>query len=274
MIGYIIAKEEKNFFKKLFNKLEIEEYQNGRKYKIPKFNTKLLEKLKKDNVRNLVIAKKDKHNIEFINNLYSNNINILDGRILFKHLIPEIIEYLSKILETNKEDIELTILVNDYSQINLYYINELISNIRRINIVTNNIKEFKNFANRLYEEAIIVPVMNNKNKSLLNKKIILNIDFTEEQLKKYKINRNAILINIENEIENVNKTFSGININNYVINLKNEEPQFEQNEMYEAYIIGKQMKDIRRKIVEDNVKISNFIGKRGIIDINEYKLKK
>ena len=274
MIGYIIAKEEKNFFKKLFNKLEIEEYQNGRKYKIPKFNTKLLEKLKKDNVRNLVIAKKDKHNIEFIINLYSNNINILDGRILFKHLIPEIIEYLSKILETNKEDIELTILVNDYSQINLYYINELISNIRRINIVTNNIKEFKNFANRLYEEAIIVPVMNNKNKSLLNKKIILNIDFTEEQLKKYKINRNAILINIENEIENVNKTFSGININNYVINLKNEEPQFEQNEMYEAYIIGKQMKDIRRKIVEDNVKISNFIGKRGIIDINEYKLKK
>lgn len=274
MIGYIIAKEEKNFFKNLFNKLEIEEYQNGRKYKIPKFNTKLLEKLKKDNVRNLVIAKKDKHNIELINNLYSNNINILDGRILFKHLIPEIIEYLSKILETNKEDIELTILVNDYSQINLYYINELISNIRRINIVTNNIKEFKNFANRLYEEAIIVPVMNNKNKSLLNKKIILNIDFTEEQLKKYKINRNAILINIENEIENVNKTFSGININNYVINLKNEEPQFEQNEMYEAYIIGKQMKDIRRKIVEDNVKISNFIGKRGIIDINEYKLKK
>ena len=59
-----------------------------------------------------------------------------------------------------------------------------------------------------------------------------------------------------------------------MINLKNEEPQFEQNEMYEAYIIGKQMKDIRRKIVEDNVKISNFIGKRGIIDINEYKLKK
>lgn len=57
-------------------------------------------------------------------------MNILNGRLLFKHLIPEIIEYLSKILETNKEDIEVTILVNDYSQINLYYINELISNIK------------------------------------------------------------------------------------------------------------------------------------------------
>lgn len=272
MIGYIISKEEKNFVKKLFNKLEIEEYENGRKYMLPKFNKKLIEKLKKDNVKNLVVAKKDKHNVEFINNIYSNNLNILDGRILFKHLIPEIIEYLLKILETNKEDVEITILVNDYSKINLYYISELISNIRKINIITNNIKKFKVFANKLYEEeAVIVPIMNNKNKSLVNKKVILNIDFTEEQLKKYKINRNAILINIENEIKNLNKTFSGININNYELNLKTAEHQFEQNEIYETYIIGKQMKDIRRKIVADNVKISNFIGKRGIIDINEYK---
>ena len=192
-------------------------------------------------------------------------MNILNGRILFKHLIPEIIEYLSKILETNKEDIEVTILVNDYSQINLYYINELISNIKRINIITNNIRKFKVFADRLYEEeAITVPVMNNRNKSLINKKIIINIDFTEEQLKKYKINRKAILINI-------NKSFAGINISNYEINTKNTDDEFEKNEIYESYIIGKQIKDIRRKILDDGVKISNFIGKRGIIDINEYK---
>ena len=119
------------------------------------------------------------------------------------------------------------------------------------------------FADRLYEEeAITVPVMNNRNKSLINKKIIINIDFTEEQLKKYKINRKAILINIENDITNINKSFAGINISNYEINTKNTD---------ESYIIGKQIKDIRRKILDDGVKISNFIGKRGIIDINEYK---
>lgn len=275
MIGYVISKQEKNFFKKIFNKLDIEEYENSKKYIIPKLNQKVIEKLKKDNIKNIVIAKKDKHNIEFINNIYSSNMNILNGRILFKHLIPEIIEYLSKILETNKEDIEVTILVNDYSQINLYYINELISNIKRINIITNNIRKFKVFADRLYEEeAITVPVMNNRNKSLINKKIIINIDFTEEQLKKYKINRKAILINIENDITNINKSFAGINISNYEINTKNTDDEFEKNEIYESYIIGKQIKDIRRKILDDGVKISNFIGKRGIIDINEYKLKK
>ncbi len=163
-------------------------------------------------------------------------MNILNGRILFKHLIPEIIEYLSKILETNKEDIEVTILVNDYSQINLYYINELISNIKRIYIITNNIRKFKVFADKLYkEEAITVPVMNNKNKSLINKKIIINIDFTEEQLKKYRINRKAILINIENDIANINKSFAGINISNYEINMESTDSEFEKNEIYESY---------------------------------------
>ena len=272
MIGYVISKQERNFFKRLFNKLEIEEYENGKKYIIPKLNEKVIEKLKKDNIKNVVIAKKDKHNIEFINNIYSSNMNILNGRILFKHLIPEIIEYLSKILETNKEDIEITILVNDYSKINLYYINELISSIKRINIITNNIRKFKTFADKLYEEeAIKVPVMNNRNKSLINKKVIINIDFTEEQLKKYKINRKAILINIENEITNINKSFAGINISNYEINIEKADGEFEKNELYEAYIIGKKIEDIQRKIVDDGVKISNFIGKRGIIDINEYK---
>lgn len=275
MIGYVISKQERNFFKKIFNKLDVEEYENGKKYIIPKLNQKVIEKLKKDNIKNIVIAKKDKHNIEFINNIYSSNMNILNGRLLFKHLIPEIIEYLSKILETNKEDIEVTILVNDYSQINLYYINELISNIKRIYIITNNIRKFKVFADKLYkEEAITVPVMNNKNKSLINKKIIINIDFTEEQLKKYRINRKAILINIENDIANINKSFAGINISNYEINMESTDSEFGKNEIYESYIIGKQIKDIRRKILDDGVKISNFIGKRGIIDINEYKLKK
>ena len=63
MIGYVISKQEKNFFKKIFNKLDIEEYENSKKYIIPKLNQKVIEKLKKDNIKNIVIAKKDKNNI-------------------------------------------------------------------------------------------------------------------------------------------------------------------------------------------------------------------
>ncbi len=173
MVGYIKTRQEKNIIKKILNKIEIEEYENGNKYTIPKFNKKLLEKLKEDNIKNIVVAKKDNENIEFLNNIYSNNMNIIDGRILFKHLIPEIIEYISNVCKINKNDMQITILANDYSQINIFYINELIKEVKSVNIVTNNINRFKQFADRLYnKEAIVVPIMNNKNKSLLNKKII------------------------------------------------------------------------------------------------------
>lgn len=273
MVGYIKTRQEKNIIKKILNKIEIEEYENGNKYTIPKFNKKLLEKLKEDNIKNIVVAKKDKENIEFLNNIYSNNMNIIDGRILFKHLIPEIIEYISNVCKINKNDMQITILANDYSQINIFYINELITEVKSVNIVTNNINRFKQFADRLYnKEAIVVPIMNNKNKSLLNKKIILNIDFSEEQLKKYKMNRKAIIINIENNIEKVNRTFTGVNINNYKVISKKEESEFEENEIYESYIIMNKIQDIRKIIIKENLQIKSFIGNRGEIDISEYEI--
>ena len=273
MVGYIKTRQEKNIIKKILNKIEIEEYENGNKYTIPKFNKKLLEKLKEDNIKNIVVAKKDKENIEFLNNIYSNNMNIIDGRILFKHLIPEIIEYISNVCKINKNDMQITILANDYSQINIFYINELITEVKSVNIVTNNINRFKQFADRLYnKEAIVVPIMNNKNKSLLNKKIILNIDFSEEQLKKYKMNRKAIIINIENNIEKVKRTFTGVNINNYKLISKKEESEFEENEFYESYIIMNKIQDIRKIIIKENLQIKSFIGNRGEIDISEYEI--
>ena len=273
MVGYIKTRQEKNIIKKILNKIEIEEYENGNKYTIPKFNKKLLEKLKEDNIKNIVVAKKDKENIEFLNKINSNNMNIIDGRILYKHLIPEIIEYISNVCKINKNDMQITILANDYSQINIFYINELITEVKSVNIVTNNINRFKQFADRLYnKEAIVVPIMNNKNKSLLNKKIILNIDFSEEQLKKYKMNRKAIIINIENNIEKVKRTFTGVNINNYKLISKKEESEFEENEIYESYIIMNKIQDIRNIIIKENLQIKSFIGNRGEIDISEYEI--
>ena len=154
MIGYVSSKGEKNLLKRLLNIIEIEEFENGKKYLIPKLNGKILKELNKDNIKNIVLADKDKNNIDFINTVYSNGINILDGKKLFKHLIPEIVEYLSNVLGINKQDMELTILVNDYSNINLYYINELIFKVKRINIITNNIRKFKIFADRIYEKGM------------------------------------------------------------------------------------------------------------------------
>ena len=62
----------------MLNKIEVEDYENGKQYTIPKFNKKLLEKLKEDNIKNIVIAKKDKENIEFLNNKKCYAIDIME----------------------------------------------------------------------------------------------------------------------------------------------------------------------------------------------------
>ena len=121
------------------------------------------------------------------------------------------------------------------------------------------------------KQAIVIPIMNNKNKSLKNKNYIINIDFPEEQLNKYKINRKAIIINIEENI-NINiKGFEGINANSYIIKQVDALQEFNYNEIYESYIINNQINEIRRKIENDKVKIIYLIGKNGIIDNSEYK---
>ncbi len=272
LVGYIIIKEKVNFLKRFINKIETENFKNGKKYIITKINNKTLKKIKNDGVDDVVISKKDKENYILINKLKENNIRILEDRYLLKNLIPEIIEYLTEILEMNKENMEVNILVNKYSKINLYYINTLIKETQKINIITNNIKPFKKFSNELYKnEAILIPVMNNRNKSLSNKKIILNIDFTEKDIKQYRINRCAIIINIEHKIDYINKIFNGILVNNCRINTEDKDDEFDCKEIMESYIIKKDVMRIREKIAEKNIKIINLIGKRGIINSDEVR---
>lgn len=272
MIGYIKKEEECRFFNKIFNTIKKEDFENGIKYSSVRFNSKLLKTLLKDNIKIVAIAKKDKTEEEFINTLYANNIDVLNGKFLFKNLLPEIVEYLYNKVETNKEKLEFTILINDFTKVNLFYIYDILKRAKGINIVTNNISKFKKWSNELYDnEGIVVPVMNNKMKSLKNKRYIINIDFTEEQLNKYKINRRAILINIEENININSKSFEGINVNNFIIKKVDELNEFNYNEVYESFIINKSINEIRRKIENDKVKIMYLQGKNGIINENEYK---
>lgn len=47
MVGNIKTRQEKNIIKKILNKIEIEEYENGNKYTIPKFIKNYWKSLKK-----------------------------------------------------------------------------------------------------------------------------------------------------------------------------------------------------------------------------------
>lgn len=67
------------------------------KYRIKKLSQKIIKVLKKEEIVNIVLSNY-LETIELLkNNLYSNNLNILDGRYLFKCLSYKIIEYIFKL---------------------------------------------------------------------------------------------------------------------------------------------------------------------------------
>lgn len=67
------------------------------KYRIKKLSQKIIKVLKKEKILNIVLSNY-LETVELLkNNLYSNNLNILDGRYLFKCLSYKIIEYIFKL---------------------------------------------------------------------------------------------------------------------------------------------------------------------------------
>jgi len=165
-------------------------------------------------------------------------------------------------------------LVNDFTQMNKEIIIDISKRIKRLNIVTNHIEKVKKIEEYLYNEyGIMLNISNNKRKSLLKSEVILNIDFPEEVINKYKIYDNSILINLNEKIILQSKRFNGININYYKIKVpgKYKIEGFQSELIYESLIYGKKYKDINRIITNDKIKIIKLIGNNGMISKNEIK---
>ena len=149
-----------------------------------------------------------------------------------------------------------------------------------MNVITKNLKKFLTFSNRIYEKKdFLISVSNNKRKGLSKARILINIDFSEEIINQYNINRSSIFINLlKDNIYNI-KGFSGIFING--LNIKqnkkinsiciNKFELFDWTDLYESIICNNyNFKYTSEKIKKDEVEINFLIGKSGKIDVNEY----
>ena len=286
------------FFRNLFIIIGIEKLNNNIICYIPKNYIKIIYKfiakivskkicnvLYDNNINNVVLSNKLKTNNIIINAIQSENIEILDGRELFKDLILKIIEY---VLSLQNEDIskyEITLLTNDLSNNVINNIIYLSNKVKVLNVVTNNIKDYKKVEEKIYNKfGILIRITNNKRKSLANTKLIFNIDFPEEILNEYIIYDKAIIINICKKIKILSKKFNGINVNYYNIKLPIEYKNFfskyniyrnfNENELYESILYNDNGKDFFNRInnIEDNnVSILNLIGENGVISENNIK---
>ena len=120
----------------------------------------------------------------------------------------------------------------------------------------------------------MITISNNKKKSLLKPQLILNIDFNKELINKYRINENAVIVNLEGNIKIESKRFNGINVNDYEINVGREENIWRENiqnfrvkDLFEASIYSKEnFESICNKIRKNKVLIKELYGINGKIE--------
>ena len=195
-----------------------------------------------------------------------------DRHPLFNHF--KSLKYIIEKKNMKKEEVSISILVNDINDNILENIKEIVKEYKKINIVTNHIEKFKKIEKQILEkEGIMLVISNNRRKSLIKSKIILNIDFPTELINKYQIYEEAIIVNLKGNVKIEKKRFNGININDYEICFKYEDEfdfekkeKYNKKDIYEAKIIKKQPnKFIMKRIDEDQVKIIELVGNKSTI---------
>ena len=243
----------------------------NKKSHIPKRKRKkIIKKLKEKNVKMVILSKSLYGIYDFKEELLNNKIKYLDGRFVFKMLINEILEYICRISKINVAKLKISIIINNnLNTINSQIILDLAQQVKSLNIVTNNLKTFKQMEEYLYNEmGIIINLSHNIDKTSC---IIINF---EDEIKKYNIPNKCIIINVNHSIiiSSAFKNFNGININNFNIIMpkKYRIKGFEDKLIYEKIIQNINYDDIRKQIKKDKIKIKNLIGEKGIIDDKEF----
>ena len=236
---------------------------------------KFIKKLIKNEVTNVVLSKELCENKNLINALNANEINIFDGRWLEKYLSIQILDYIIMQKDIKKEEAEIAITANQITDLSISTIKLLAKQYKRITVVTNHIEKLQKIEKEIYDkEGILIVISNNQKKSLLKPQIILNMDFNKELLNKYRINENAIIINLEGNMKIEKKRFNGLNVNDYEIEVGREEIIWRQNmrnfktkDLLEAILyVRDTFENISSKIRKNKVSIKELYGINGKIE--------
>ena len=281
---YVQETDKPNILLNLFNILQLDndkiilpikkkEILNFKK--ADKLAKRTSEILKKTGSKSVVLSKTLELQKEYVGKLNKYGIEIIDGRWLFGVISSKVLEYVVKKKELKKEETNVSILVKDNNKDYIIEnIKDIIRTYKSVNIVTTHIEKFKKLEEDILEkEGIMITITNNKKKSLMKSNIILNLDFKEEEINKYNIPDEAIIINIKENVKIYKKRFNGLNINDYEIDFEEYEKfdydknnYYFQKDIYEAELYKKQPYEyIERKIKKDKVKIIKLVGNKTIL---------
>lgn len=282
-IAYVKEEKRQKFFQK---SIEIRIFENNyvlavidkNKKNIVKKLIKYIQKLKIDTLvfsKGLENLKKEICDLDYV--------RIINGRKLMEYMEYNIFEYILEKQNNKIKEEDIYIVFKKDKNLDLNFLKIFIENFRMTNVVTNDVERLKNVQDNLIEnDNILISVSNNKNKALKRAKYILNVNLTKEELQKYKINRNAIIVNIKEEVKYNDLSFEGVNVNNIELNLPDEYieryeelgAKFDKTEFYESILLNDDLgkasiEEIENRINKDNVQIVGILGNNGEISDKE-----
>lgn len=274
--------------------------ENIGKWRARRIAKKLYKQSKKEDI--VIALSKNLMEHEALNNaLNEYELKVLNDRWLFKFLLFDILEYIAnnecngttistpylrsgalcapyfeEIAQTNVgasiahpiNDYKVAILMDKADEIIMQQLVSIAKSVKTLKIVTKSKNSYSYIENELFQrDGIAIQITNNKEKSLSNVDIILNFDFNEERISKYKINHNAIIIDLGKKITLNKDNFNGKIINNYEItfneenyNLNINKDNFDNSILYESYIYRRDtFANIKNQLNQDNVRLIKLI---------------
>ncbi|MCI8276383.1 MAG: hypothetical protein HFJ46_00320 [Clostridia bacterium] len=271
------------FRRKLFLILE-KNIEDRKLYVLPNLNKKYIKKLNKiikvRCVNTVVLSETLRKNNEFIEKISINDINILNGNWIYKYIEENILEAIVNLKNEKMYMQEVSILVNNLKEIDIDNIKNIAKKVRVLNIITAKAGMLKKVEKNIYEEeGILINVNNNYKKSLIKSDIIINEDFSLEELNNYNLPKKACIVNIGKNIKILSKCFEGINVLSFDINIPKrfiksamELKDFKSSILYESFIYKRtSIRNIRKEIENDKIMILNLYGQSGMIRKSEYK---
>ena len=299
VVGYI---KEENIDSGIFQKIkgiEIRKFDNNYVIAISNKDKSWLKKrlvkyIDKLEIEALVFEKQLEGNFkeEICTMLGKRKLQIINGKLLMEYMEYEIVKYIINKQGTNTKREDIYIIFKKEDGLDLNFLKRFIENFKVTNIVTNDIERLKNVQENLLEnDGILIAVSNNKKKALKRAKYIINVNLNKEELEKYTINRNSIIINIRENVKYNSSSFDGININYFNISCPDEyiekleqvgniEVKFDLVKLYESIFLCNNMQKqeleaIYERINEDGIYVTELIGNNGpILDEELQKIHK
>lgn len=242
-IYLIIDENNKNIYKNIIKKLKNE------KTKTQKVQIVLEDDLK-----------------EYID--YFSEFKILNGKDFMNNNVKTILEKILENIPMALQDV--FILTNKYNEQSIRTIKNIGQEFKSVNVISKEIEKYKTLEDILENETIVFSIANNKKKSLKKAKIIINMDFSNEQLQEYNICRSAIIVNLSKEKIKDLKSFEGIIVQNVEIELEDSEKKFfKENNIIEEFKKVELYESISTKKIQDVKRIKKIYGNNGEIDKKE-----